>query len=141
MSLQDLVSDFISRVNNSKLIEKSPVEVIKSNFILELCKKLTKLGFFTSFEQKNNTILVYPNFKKLVKLRRVSKPGRRVYASYKDSFKIFGGFGYIILSTSKGIITNIEAKQEKAGGEAVLEVVSAFEKPKTKKQDKIKIPA
>lgn len=126
--MQDIVSDFISRVNNSLTAGHSKVEVIKSKFILSLVTKLTKLNFFDSFEVKDRTIEVQINTSKLKKLHRVSKPGKRVYAGKEDVITINNGFGNNIFTTSKGIYSDAELRKlsEKLGGEVVLQAIRPY---------------
>jgi small subunit ribosomal protein S8 len=122
MSLQDLVSDFVARINNGIISEKKEVEVLKNKLVLNLCKKMTTLGYFESFEEAEGTVAVVLNLKKLSKIKRMSKPGRRIYKGFDDATKIVGGKGYNLITTSKGVLTQVEAKEQKAGGELVLQV-------------------
>ncbi len=119
--MQDLMSDFIARINNANMVGKTSVEVIKNKLVTNSVNKLTKLGYFESFEVKDNSILVQIA-PKLNKMSRISKTGRRVYVAYDKIPKLFGGKGFYLLTTSQGIITNIEANQEKLGGELLLSV-------------------
>lgn len=122
MSMNDLTSDFVARVNNSIMVEKKEVKVLKNNLVLSLCKKLTRLGYFETFEPEEREILISLNLSKVHKLKRISKPGLRVYTSYIDIPKIVGGIGFNILSTSTGIKTSYEAQKEKTGGELLFQV-------------------
>jgi small subunit ribosomal protein S8 len=122
MSMQDLMSDFVARINNTILAKKDKCEVLKNNLTVNVINKLTKLGYFDSFEIKERTVLVAVNLKKIQKIKRISKPGRRVYSSYQDIPKLFGGRGFYLLSTSKGILTNIESNNSKLGGEILFSI-------------------
>ncbi len=122
MSLQDLVSDFVARINNGIISEKKEVEVLKNKLVLNLCKKMTTLGYFESFEDGERTVSVVLNLKNLNKIKRMSKPGRRVYKGFDDMPKIIGGKGYNLITTSKGVLTHVEAKEQNTGGELVLQV-------------------
>jgi small subunit ribosomal protein S8 len=122
MSMQDLMSDYVARVNNTVLAKKEICIVLKNNLVINVTNKLTKLGYFDSFKIEDRTIEITVNLDKLKKIKRISKPGRRVYTSYQDIPKLFGGHGFYILSSSKGVKTNIEASNLKAGGEILFSI-------------------
>lgn len=122
MSMQDLMSDFVARINNTVLAKKENCEVLKNNLVINVANKLTKLGYFESFEIKDRTLNIVVNLKKIQKIKRMSKPGRRVYTSYSNIPKLFGGHGFYVLSTSKGVLTNIEANNVKSGGEVLFSI-------------------
>jgi small subunit ribosomal protein S8 len=115
------MSDFIARVNNAKTAGNADVEVLKSNLIKDCVLKLTKLGYFESFEEQDRVINVVLT-DKVTKLKVVSKPGQRVYVSYQNLPKVIGGIGYNIISTSKGVLSNVEAKSNKVGGELLFQI-------------------
>lgn len=123
MSMQDLVSDFVARVNNAVMIDRPSVIVLKNKIVLNLCKKLVKLSYFTSFQEEERTLIVEINLEKIKKITRISKPGQRIYVSYGDLPRIINGIGWNILSTSGGIKTNFEAKRDKLGGELVMQII------------------
>ena len=123
MSMNDLLSDFITRIRNAKLAGKSTVLVKKNKVVTESVKVLTKLGYFVSYEEAaDGNLSIVLNVSRISDLKRISKPGRRLYFSYRDLPKIRGGIGYNIISTSKGVITNVEAKQEMVGGELIFQI-------------------
>jgi small subunit ribosomal protein S8 len=121
MSMQDLMSDYVARINNSIQSKSPTVNVLKNNLAVAVTTKLTKLGFFASFEIMDREVSI-SLAKKTTKLIRISKPGRRVYTSYLEIPKLFGGKGFYLLSTSKGVLTNIEAREAKMGGEIILSI-------------------
>jgi small subunit ribosomal protein S8 len=121
MSMQDLMSDYVARINNSIQSKSPTVNVLKNNLAVAVTTKLTKLGFFASFEVLDREVNI-SLAKKTTKLIRISKPGRRVYTSYLEIPKLFGGKGFYLLSTSKGVLTNIEAREAKMGGEIILSI-------------------
>ena len=123
MSMQDLVSDFVARINNAVMIDRSSVIVLKNKIVLNLCKKLVKLGYFVNFQEEERTLIVEINLEKIKKITRISKPGQRIYVSYGDLPRIINGIGWNILSTSGGIKTNFEAKRDKLGGELVMQII------------------
>ena len=125
MSMQDLLSDFVARINNAVVAGQTGTVVIKNKLVINVCKKLTKLGYFASFEEGENyqVQVTFTGAKnKITKLKRISRPSRRIYTNYEDLPKIEGGIGWNILSTSKGILTNFEAKNEKTGGELLFSI-------------------
>jgi small subunit ribosomal protein S8 len=121
MSMQDLMSDYVARINNSIQSKSPTVNVLKNNLAVAVTTKLTKLGFFASFEVVDREVII-TLAKKTTKLIRISKPGRRVYTSYLEIPKLFGGKGFYLVSTSKGVLTNIEARESKIGGEIILSI-------------------
>ena len=122
MTMQDLLSDYVARVNNSITAEKPTAKVIKSKVIVEVTKKLTKAGYFASFDVENNEVVI-TIAPKLQRIKRVSRPGQRIYGSYLELPRINNGFGTNIVSTSKGIMTSKECKEAKLGGEFLLQVL------------------
>lgn len=123
MSMNDLVSDFVARVNNAITAEQDSVSVLKNNIVVNTTKKLVKLGYFHSFEDGEREITIELNPSKIKKLTRMSKPGRRLYVSYVKFPRVMSGIGWNIISTSKGIMTNFEAKNNKVGGELMFQIV------------------
>jgi small subunit ribosomal protein S8 len=123
MSMNDLFSDFVTRVNNAIQADHTSVQVLKNKLIVEVCKKLTTLGYFSKFTVNEQLVEINLN-PKLDKMIRVSRPGQRIYGSYLELPKIRGGFGTNIVSTSKGIMTNKECLANKTGGEFLMQVTS-----------------
>jgi small subunit ribosomal protein S8 len=123
MAMFDLMSDFVARVNNAVQAGKSEVVVLKNNLVVNVCKKLVKLGYFESFSEQENYELKVVLKNEIRKITRVSKPGKRVYVSYTDFPRVIGGKGWNIISSSKGVLTNFEAKNEKVGGELLFQIV------------------
>jgi small subunit ribosomal protein S8 len=124
MSMQDILSDFVARVNNSRVANKPTTTVLKSKLIVEVCKKLTTLGYLKSFEvgQYDITVTIA---NKLGRLKRISRPGQRIYGSYLKMPRVIDGFGTNIITTSAGVLTSKEAKEKKMGGEFLLQVITA----------------
>ncbi len=122
MSMQDLLSDYVARINNSITAEKPTAKVLKSKVIVEVTKKLTKAGYFASFDVEDQAVVV-TLAPKLQIVKRISRPGQRIYGSYLELPRINNGFGTNIVSTSKGIMTSKECKEAKLGGEFLLQVL------------------
>ncbi|MEO0202659.1 MAG: 30S ribosomal protein S8 [candidate division WOR-3 bacterium] len=126
--LTDPISDMIIRIKNGQLRKKESVEIYpKSKFKLEILRILKDEGFIEGYEERDRSIIVklryYPTGEPVITdLKRISKPSRRVYVGYNDLKPVMNGLGIAILSTSKGIITDKQAKKLRVGGELLMEV-------------------
>ena len=130
----DRIGDFIIRLQNPAMVGKRDVSVPYSAHLAAIAKKLKELGFIESIETKARgdseikkdllVSLAYDERKtaKLRGVKRVSKPGRRMYKSVHEISRVRYGHGNLILSTPKGIKTDTEARKEKVGGEALFEI-------------------
>lgn len=121
--------DLIIRIKNGYLAKKDSVVVTYSRLNYEILKKLKEFNFIKDFVvegTKIKEITVYLNYKDkesaFTDIKIFSKPGRRWYCSYRDVKPVLGGLGISILSTSKGIITDKEAKKIKVGGELLFSI-------------------
>ncbi|MCS7245580.1 MAG: 30S ribosomal protein S8 [candidate division WOR-3 bacterium] len=126
--LTDPISDMLIRIKNAQERKKEEVEIYpKSKIKLEILKILKREGFIIDYQEKERSVIVklryYPDGSPLISnVKRVSKPSRRVYIGYEELKPVVNGLGIAILSTSKGIITDKEARKLKIGGELLLEV-------------------
>ena len=124
--MNNSVIDLIIRIKNGYMARKESVEIAYSKFNLEVLQKLVKLGYIKNCESKEGKIqveLIYIDRKPVITdIQIFSKPGRRFYVSYKDLKQIMGGLGYSLLSTSKGILSNKEARKIKVGGELLFSI-------------------
>lgn len=126
----DSISDFLARIKNAYGARHKTLEVPYAKILLEIGKILAKerfIGDIKTATKDGKKILVvalsYPQRKPaLTNMRRVSKPGLRVYISKKNIPMVYGGLGVVILSTPKGILTGKEAKKQDVGGELVCKV-------------------
>jgi len=130
----DRVGDFIIRLQNAAAIGKAEVVLPYSVHLTAIAKKLKELGFLISVEVKTRgeseikkdlvVALAYDEHgtPKLRGVKRISKPGRRLYVSSTDAHKVKGGTGARILSSSAGIISDREARKSNAGGENLFEI-------------------
>lgn len=130
MSMHDPVADMLTRIRNGQRAKHQQVTLVSSNLKEEIARVLTEEGYIESFSVENleNNLksitlkLKYYHGRPVIELiKRISKPGLRVYKSYKDLSSV-PGFGVAILSTSKGIMTHISAKSQGVGGEVICEV-------------------
>ncbi len=132
--ITDRVGDFIIRLQNAALIGKREVSAPYSAHLLAIAKKLKELGFLASVttDVQNDgsvkkTLIVALAYDergnaKLRGVNRISKPGRRLYASHTATHKVKGGTGARILSSPSGIISDVEARKMRVGGEELFEI-------------------
>ncbi len=129
--ITDPVGDLIIRLTNAGAVKKQTVSVPFSMFKLAIAEKLKDMGLVKQIEKKGKKVkktieigLKYDDVGKAViqGVKRISKPGRRLYRSSKDIVPVRYGHGYLVLSTPKGILTGLEAKKQKVGGEALFEI-------------------
>lgn len=128
MSLNDVLSDTVTRIRNGQSAKLSSVSVIYSKLNSAVLEILNNEGFIDSFtvsEDKRSieVDLSYSEGKAVIKeIKRVSKPGRRIYSKSLDLKNYFNGLGVAIISTPKGVVTNFKAKELNVGGEVLLTV-------------------
>ena len=130
MSLSDPIGDMIARVKNAQLRKHKKVELPSSKFKSKIADILKNEGFIKDFkvstEEKKNILsleLKYHSGNPVISnFERVSKPGRRIFSSADSLPKINNGLGIAILSTPKGVMTDIDARKQKVGGEIVCKV-------------------
>ena len=129
----DPIADLLTRIRNANVKFKDRVDVPLSKVKLELARILKDEGFIANYKSlyngnnKRGTIRVFlkysPTKECVIRgIKRVSKPGLRVYGSYKDIPRVRGGFAVTILSTSQGVMTDRQAKEKKVGGEILCQV-------------------
>ncbi|MDP2943785.1 MAG: 30S ribosomal protein S8 [Candidatus Omnitrophota bacterium] len=130
MSKTDPIADFLTIIRNGLMAKKENVDVLASRItksILEILKKTEYIDNFKLIEDKKQGILrVYLKYSSgepaIINLRRISKPGLRVYVKQGKIPRVLRGRGIAVISTSKGILTDNEARQEKLGGEVICYV-------------------
>ncbi len=132
MTITDPISDLLTRIRNANLKRKATVDAPHSRFKIELLKIFEKEGYIDSFAindgkikgQKIITItLKYQDQEPVIRhIKRVSKPGQRIYQDYKNLPKVLNGLGVAVVSTSKGLLTSYAAKSQKLGGEIICEI-------------------
>ena len=131
MSLSDPIGDMIARVKNAQARKHKKVELPSSKFKSKIADILKNEGFIKDFkvstEEKKNILsleLKYHSGNPVISnFERVSKPGRRIFSSADSLPKINNGLGIAILSTPKGVMTDIDARKQKVGGEIVGKVL------------------
>ena len=130
MSLSDPIGDMIARVKNAQARKHKKVELPSSKFKSKIADILKNEGFIKDFkvstEEKKNILsleLKYHSGNPVISnFERVSKPGRRIFSSADSLPKINNGLGIAIFSTPKGVMTDIDARKQKVGGEIVCKV-------------------
>ena len=125
----DTISDMLTRIRNATMVKHQVVQIPVTKMSLAIATILQQEGFITDFEnyQEGNRSYLLLSLKYLGKSRksvigkiqRVSKPGLRVYASSKDLPRVLDNLGIAIISTSKGVMTNLKAKELGIGGEVL----------------------
>jgi len=135
--VNDTISDMLTRIRNANLVKSQTVSIPFTKISQQICTILEKEGLIESFqsylptvsegeERENLTLrLKYKGREKkpcITNLRRISKPGLRIYTNHKDIPKILGGMGIIILSTSQGLMTDREARVRGIGGEILCSI-------------------
>lgn len=122
----DTVADTLIRLKNGYMVGKTDVKVRYSKLIMEICKLLEKEGYISGFKQSGYEIDVKLKYNSkepaLTNVKRVSKPGLRVYKNAKSLPTVLNGLGVAIVSTPKGIMSAKEARKTGIGGELLAEV-------------------
>nr|YP_009161056.1 ribosomal protein S8 [Lilium hansonii]YP_009161140.1 ribosomal protein S8 [Lilium tsingtauense]YP_009161491.1 ribosomal protein S8 [Lilium sp. KHK-2014]YP_009348290.1 ribosomal protein S8 [Lilium fargesii]YP_009357068.1 ribosomal protein S8 [Lilium taliense]YP_009373362.1 ribosomal protein S8 [Lilium cernuum]YP_009413146.1 ribosomal protein S8 [Lilium henryi]YP_009413849.1 ribosomal protein S8 [Lilium lancifolium]YP_009413934.1 ribosomal protein S8 [Lilium leucanthum]YP_009414018.1 ribo len=124
---KDTIADIITSIRNADMDKKRTVRIASTNITENIVKILLREGFIENVrkhQESNKCFLVLTlrhrrNRKGIYRtiLKRISRPGLRIYSNYQQIPKILGGMGIVILSTSRGIMTDREARLEKIGGE------------------------
>ena len=131
MSLSDPIGDMIARIKNAQQRNHKKIELPSSNFKIKIADVLKNEGFIIDYKvQKHESnksdlkIDLKYNFGSPVisTIERISKPGRRIFSSASSLPKINNGLGIAIVSTSKGVMTDIDARKQKLGGEIICKV-------------------
>tara|TARA_B100000035_G_scaffold293751_1_gene283450 strand:- start:272 stop:667 length:396 start_codon:yes stop_codon:yes gene_type:complete len=130
MSLSDPIGDMIARVKNAQDRSHKKVELPSSNFKTKIADILKNEGFIKDFKvnKDNNKSILSLELKYhsgnpvISTFERVSKPGRRIFSSANGLPKINNGLGIAIISTPKGVMTDIDARKERVGGEIICKV-------------------
>jgi len=130
MSLNDPIGDMLARIKNSLLRNHKKVELPSSNFKIKIAEVLKNEGYINNYQvssegnkSKLEIELKYNYGSPVIStIQRVSKPGRRIFSSAESLPKINNGLGIAIVSTPKGVMTDIDARKQKIGGEIICKV-------------------
>jgi len=128
MSMTDPIADMLTRIRNGSTARHSTVEIPSSKMKVEIARLMSEQGYIAGYETKHGehgeVIFVELKYGKnrervISGIKRVSKPGRRVYAKKESLPKVLGGLGTAIISTSRGLVTSAEAQKLGLGGEVI----------------------
>ena len=133
MYVTDPIADMLARIRNANMVFHESVDVPASRIKTEIARILKESGYVKNFKVINDPKKPYssirlflsygPNRERVIQgLRRISKPGRRIYVGHADLPKVMGGLGIAVISTSKGLKTDTEATQLGLGGEVLCYV-------------------
>ena len=130
MSLSDPIGDMIARVKNAQARNHKKVELTKKNFKVKIADIIKNEGFIKDFKINSETSksvlsleLKYHAGNPVINaFERISKPGRRIFSSADGLPKINNGLGIAIISTPKGVMTDIDARKQRVGGEIICKV-------------------
>ena len=129
--MTDPIADMLTRMRNALAAKHQKVDVPASKMKLEIARILKEEGYITGYktvgEGARQTLRIYLRYgakgePTVSKLERVSKPGCRVYSGNKELVRVLGGLGISILSTSKGLMTDKQARRDNVGGEVLCRV-------------------
>ncbi|MDH4099903.1 MAG: 30S ribosomal protein S8 [Nitrospirota bacterium] len=127
----DPIADMLTRIRNAGLGRMEKVDIPASKLKLEIARILKDEGFVKNFrilkDRRQNIIRVYLNLDEkdqsaIMGLKRVSRPGRRVYVGADEIPRVMGGLGVVILSTPKGVLTDKQSRAARVGGEMLCYV-------------------
>jgi small subunit ribosomal protein S8 len=128
MAITDPIADMLVRIRNAGKAKMNSVDIPGSKIKTEMAKVMKSEGFIRNYkfikDGKQGILRVYLKYGDnqshvILKMQRVSKPSRRVYVGYSDVKPFYNGMGIAILSTSKGILTDKQARKENLGGEVL----------------------
>ncbi|AHV99206.1 MULTISPECIES: 30S ribosomal protein S8 [Paenibacillus] len=131
MTMSDPIADMLTRIRNANIVRHETVELPASTLKKQIADILKREGFIRDAEfvedNKQGLIRIFlkygPNQERVISgLKRISKPGLRVYTKSNEVPRVLGGLGIAIISTSKGVMTDKEARQAKSGGEVLAYV-------------------
>lgn len=131
MNITDPIADMLTRIRNANSTDKNSVDIPASKLKINIAELLKEEGFINDYKViengPQNTIRVYlkygENGEKVISgLKRISKPGLRVYVKKDEIPRVLGGLGIAVISTSKGLMTDKNARNNKVGGEVLCYV-------------------
>ena len=131
MTLTDPIGDMFSRIRNGQMRSLNSIEIPSSKFRKNILKILKSEGYIKDYfieKSENNKIILkislkyYEGYPVIKEIKRVSKPGRRVYSRATSIPKVMNGLGLAILSTPKGVMSDSEARKNNVGGEVICRV-------------------
>ncbi|MEK7567449.1 MAG: 30S ribosomal protein S8 [Patescibacteria group bacterium] len=126
----DPIADFITQLKNASLVRKEAVSIPYSKLKMAVAETLLKNGFIKSVEKRGKKIKKYiditlkynENHPEVTDVKRISKPGKRIYFGFKEIRSVKQGNGIMVISTPKGLLTDREAREQKVGGEVLFSI-------------------
>jgi small subunit ribosomal protein S8 len=130
MPVTDTISDYLTRIRNAGKAKHKTVDVPFSKLKISLSEILKEQGYITDFEKLEDsvqgtirlTLRYYNRFPAIKELKKISKPGRRVYTPADRIPRVYNGLGIAIISTSKGVLTDKDARKFNVGGEVLCTI-------------------
>lgn len=131
MSMTDPIADLLTRIRNALLAKHDRLDIPKSKLKVEVCRLLKEQGYVEDYEvvegKPSDLVRLYLRYSDagqpaIRRIARVSKPGRRVYRGAGDIKPVLDGLGVSFVSTSKGLMTDEEARDQRIGGEVLCEI-------------------
>jgi len=131
MAMSDPIADLLTRIRNAGKAKFNSVDIPGSKIKIELAKVLKSEGYIRNYkfikDDKQGILRIYLKYGAqqdavICQLERVSKPSRRIYVKSKEAPSVYNGTGIAILSTSRGIMTNRQARKENVGGEVLCTI-------------------
>jgi len=128
MGMTDPIADMLTRIRNANLAKQEKVDIPCSNLKLELARVLKEEGYIKNFkllkDRKQGLVRVYMKYspeeiRVINGLKRVSRPGNRVYVAAEELPRVMGGLGIAVISTSRGVITDKQSRKMNVGGEVL----------------------
>lgn len=127
----DRIADMLTIINNAQVVQKKQISVPYSEFKFRIAELLLKEGYVLGVDRKGRVpskkIIIDLKYKEngtpmITKVRKVSKQGQRIYKTSSEIKPVKSGYGISIISTSKGVMSNKEARRNKVGGEIICEI-------------------
>ena len=128
MSMQDPISDAITRIRNAQMASHSFAEILASKLNMRILDLLQQEGYIDAYKESEDSrsikiaLKYYRGMPVITKITRVSKPSRRVYVKAKEIKLVRNGLGVAIISTPKGLMTDKDAREHHLGGELLLTI-------------------
>jgi small subunit ribosomal protein S8 len=127
MGMTDPIADLLTRIRNGKMAGKEYAEAPVSKIKAEILRILKKEGYIKGYTQDERTLRIYLKYSEegesvITEITRISKPGCRVYKTKEELPKVLNGLGIAIISTSKGLLTDRDARLANVGGEVLCTV-------------------
>ncbi|MCY3592884.1 MAG: 30S ribosomal protein S8 [Acidobacteria bacterium] len=131
MTVTDPIADLLTTIRNALIVKHDRTEAPASKLKIALCRVLRDQGYINDYEvfdsPPGRTLRIFLAYDRegvpaITRLRKISKPGRRVYRAADDLKPVLNGLGVAVLSTSQGLLTDAQARRQRVGGEVLCEV-------------------